>query len=75
MPLKHQFLVITGTTMLIALGLGAIAVYGSALFGRSVKAAEVGVIAVHESTLVDMYHDGLRRKRCLLLLRIRKSNG
>src|SRR5262249_37707730 len=30
------------------------------LFGRSVAAAEKGVTAVHESTLVDMYHDGIR---------------
>jgi methyl-accepting chemotaxis protein len=60
LKLKYQFLVLSFTTVLIAFGLGAIAVYGSRLFAETVAAAETGVGAVRESALSDMYHDGLR---------------
>jgi methyl-accepting chemotaxis protein len=60
LSLKYQFLIVTGTTMAIALGLGALAISCSALFGQTVVRAEVGLEAVHQSTLADMYHDGLR---------------
>src|SRR6476646_645375 len=60
LPLRGQLLVMTGITLTIAVGLGAIAIAESALFRKTVAAADRGLDAVHQSTLADMYHDAIR---------------
>ena len=59
-PLRVQFLLLSLMTVLIVCGLGAVAINGAQLFGRMVARAEVGIEAVHQATLMDMYHDGIR---------------
>jgi methyl-accepting chemotaxis protein len=59
-PLRVQFLLISLMTVLIVCGLGAVAINGAQLFERMVARAGVGIEAVHQATLMDMYHDGIR---------------
>ena len=58
--LKYQFLILSMVTMLIAAGLGGVSIYQSRLFSSAVMSGGRGIDAVGNSTLLDMFHDGIR---------------